>query len=220
MTKKKNPYESQNTAEIPEFLQKKEEIEAVQNQIPEETIVMNEVELEEEEMSERRNRTIKLSDKTLMIAGILMAALCLLTLFLFFSNISKSNALKAKEAEYQELVKSVSEKDATYQAQIKALQAEIDSLKNNGGSQSTPVSGDPTKETKFVVIAKEVNVRSSIDTNADNIVGQYKEGDILTVYGDLVSDNDGRQWGNVGTNKWVCIYIDNGADGYAEEYAG
>lgn len=218
MSKRKNPYESQETVDIPDFLMKKEEIEQeelIENKSRFSKRMFNQ-DSEDEEMSTRENRTrsIKMNEKTLMLAGGLLIALLLLALLGFIFAINKSNALKAKELEYQELAKSVNEKDL----QIKKLQDEIEALKasqTSGGD--IPV--DNNKQTKYIVIAESVNVRSEPNTDSnENIVSSLEEGKVFTVYGDLVKDNAGRSWGKIGDKQWVCIYIDNGADGYAEEF--
>ena len=132
----------------------------------------------------------------------------LLTLISFIYGVNKSNALKTKELEYQELAKSINEKDL----QIKKLQEEIDELKK-GGSTPAP-SGDNQKQTKYLVIAEVLNVRKKPTTEEDNIVRQLVEGQEVIVYGDLV-ENNGR-WGNIGTDEWICIYTDQDRP-FAEE---
>ena len=213
MTKRKNPYESQETVDIPDFLERKTEIE--------DEIVDEEDYYEEKEVGKLSNRTskirnIKLNDKTLTIIGAVFAGLLLLALFGIILGISKSNALKAKEAEYQELVKTFNEKEITYQQTIKDLQAEVDKYKSGNQPSGGDIPVDESKQTKYVIIADVVNIRSQPTAMSDK-VGELAEGDEITVYGDLVNDGVGNLFGKIGEGKWVCIYIDNGADGYAEE---
>ena len=212
MSKRKNPYESQETVDIPDFLMKKEEIEQeeeIENRSRFSRKIFNQ-DSEDEGMSTRGNkvRSIKLNERALMLIGGLLLALLLLTLISFIYGVNKSNALKTKELEYQELAKSINEKDL----QIKKLQEEIDELKK-GGSTPAP-SGDNQKQTKYLVIAEVLNVRKKPTTEEDNIVRQLVEGQEVIVYGDLV-ENNGR-WGNIGTDEWICIYTDQDRP-FAEE---
>ncbi len=215
----KNPYESQNTVDIPDFIGQQRQAETPEpvreapEEEPEETYEYEEEEYEEEEeMTEERNvlKGRRLNPNVVYIGLALLAVFFVLTLVLGVYGIKQRNALKVKTQEYDAYVKNAEAKEADYQLQIRDLKAQIKALKEQGGGSITP----DTVTSKWTVTADGINVRNKSSIEGE-VVGYVNRGDVLTIYGDPVKDADGRQWGRIKENEWVCLF--DGSVYYAEK---
>ena len=221
MTNEKNPYESQNTLDIPNFSEKEKAVrqEVRQDVTPVVKEIRKEVRREvktetpnelEPKKAPKKAKSFKINETVLLALAAAVVVLLLLSLFSVIYAINQKNALNAKEQELTALQESCAAKEARYESQIKSLQDEIDNLK---AAVVEPVVNEE-KQQQYEIVVESLNVRSSASTDAD-IVDSYTEGAKVLVYGDLVKDSSGKQWGKVGDGKWICV-IDEDGSAYAK----
>ena len=217
----KNPYESQETLDIPDFIEQKKEAApqiADSQSVDMKVFQMEETgEIKEEEIEERpvvRKNTRRVKDNIVQLGAILLGVLALLTVICLIFALTQHSALKKKQADYDALTTQMNEMKTNYETQIRLLEAEIEELKTpkeptpSGGGQNTG------NGTRYVVTATNgINLRKSASVESE-LVGSVDQGTEFTVVGDLVSDGEGRQWGKIRDDEWICII--NGDEVYAE----
>lgn len=208
-----NPYEKNDSVEVPSFVESKEEVDMSVFRL-DETGETAEVEYREEDDDEEEydeeegGRKLNLKVVIPLVCSVVFLALAAVGLMFGFSQRSKYAEMKTK---YDELVATSSKQVSDLNSQIKALQAEIETMK----ASSTPSvpAGDPanTNGTKYTVTAETgLRVRKGAGTGNDP-VGSVAKGTVVTVT--ETKSVDGGVWGKIREGEWICLSL-NG-----EEYA-
>ncbi|MBQ1478268.1 MAG: SH3 domain-containing protein [Erysipelotrichaceae bacterium] len=217
----KNPYESQETLDIPDFVEKKKDVqESVDMSVfkleddDKENEVTEEVEEEEEERPVRRGSR-RLKNNVMIAGGILLAVMAVLMIASLIFAGSQRSALKKKQAELDKLQTEMTTMKTQYETQINDLKKQIEELSKpvtptpSGSGSTVPANG-----TRYLVTASNgINLRAKASVESD-LVGSVDNGAEVVIIGDLVKDDEGRQWGKIDDNTWICLI--NGEEVYAE----
>ena len=216
----RNPYE--NGVDIPDFVEKNDDIDMSVFRMDTEETPKNNVDFEYEDDDDyddepRRN----LSGKGVtVIVGIIAVILLIAAVAGWIFGISKNNAYKKIEADYQTVTKQLTEANnnvSNLQAQISQLNDQITALQNaqTQSSSSDKTGGTPYKMvvgvkvrtgagTKYSCVSEDKvsdDVAEMCDFNGD--VTTIREGSIVSVY--EAKTEDGSTWGRIDDGAWVCL---------------
>ncbi|MBQ1508067.1 MAG: hypothetical protein IIZ47_01465 [Erysipelotrichaceae bacterium] len=207
--KEKNPYESQNTMDIPDFVEAKKEEES-------QSVNMEVFKLDADEYEEKKpvKRERHVRNNIVLIGAILLAAFMLLSIFSLIYAANQRNALKAKTVEYDALVKKTAEREKDYEAQIQNLKDQIENMSKSSSGETIPDKPVTGETTVWVITASNgVNVRVDHDIESER-VRSADNGTQVTVVGELYRDDEGRQWGHLDDGNWLVLI--NGEEEYAD----
>lgn len=216
----RNPYE--NGVDIPDFVEKNDDIDMSVFRMDTEETPKNNVDFDDEDDDDyddepRRN----LSGKGVtVIVGIIAVILLIAAVAGWIFGISKNNAYKKIEADYQTVTKQLTEANnnvSNLQAQISQLNDQITALQNaqTQSSSSDKTGGTPYKMvvgvkvrtgagTKYSCVSEDKvsdDVAEMCDFNGD--VTTIREGSIVSVY--EAKTEDGSTWGRIDDGAWVCL---------------
>ena len=227
----KNPYESDDTVDIPDFSSIKvndDDIDRSVFKMNDDTTTTSieepeeydeEYEDEDEEVSYRK---VKKSGIVMMAA--IMVILLILSIFGVVWGISKNKAYSNLKSEYDAYVSKATATETELNNKITELQNQI----NNSGSNSSGSTdgGSSTTETSTYKVSSAVdtiNIRSEASASSDRVkydslssavqsaVHKNTEGyayvetnGTFAVY-ETKNDSDGNTWARIDTNAWVCV---------------
>ncbi len=207
--KEKNPYESQNTMDIPDFVEAKKEEES-------QSVNMEVFKLDADEYEEKKpvKRERHVRSNIVLIGAILLAAFMLLSIFSLIFAANQRSALKTKTEEYDALVKKTAEREKDYEAQIQNLKDQIENMSKSSSGETIPDKPVTGETTVWVITASNgVNVRVDHDIESER-VRSADNGTQVTVVGELYRDDEGRQWGHLDDGNWLVLI--NGEEEYAD----
>ena len=208
----KNPYENQDTVDIPDFVEKDD----TNNSVDMSVFKMKDEETDEDEYEEEGERKpFRLKNKVVMLGAIALGVMLLILVVLLIFGISRGKALKTLQAQYDTYVADATAKIGEYEAKIQDLNRQIEELKN----PTQPVNPDsPTSDSKgkYVITADAINMRTEHEVNADNVYGTFDQDDEVAVE-EIYSDGT-RTWGKtVFDNMTVWFCISDGTNTYAKK---
>lgn len=219
----KNPYENDETVDIPDFPSIKDSDEDIDRSIfkmndEEETSTTNED--EEEYYEEEAPTYVKIKKSGLVIGGVVMAILLVLAIFGVVWGVSKNSAYSKLQTEYETA-------KTTYESQITTLNSKVTDLENqlaaNTSNNTTNNNGSGTTYKVSQAIDISIKIRSGAGTGNDQVkysslsadvqkvVTEGEDGyaylngnDEFTVY-ETKDDSSGNTWGRIDSNAWVCV---------------
>ena len=207
----KNPYESDNTVDIPEFVEDRSSTrsESIDMSIfklsNDDTQEYDEYDEEEyEEVHRSRN-----SNTLTLIFIILIILLLIAAVAAGLYALKQKKNYAALDAQYQTLVSEVND----YKTTISTLENEVNQLTDQLNAKKQESSG-----TTYEVIENGINFRKGAGTSYDkttyNGESQAYSGDTFKV-SEIVQDSDGNKWAKIADNVYFALEYDGEA--YAEK---
>lgn len=217
----RNPYE--NGVDIPDFIEKNDDIDMSVFRMDTEESSKSDFDIEDDddEFEEEPRRNPKSS---VLIIGILAIVFLIVAVAGWIFGISKSNAYKKIEADYQTLSSQLTEannKVSNLEAQISQLNTQIENMADKSSSSDSD-KGDYTKYVLKVgvkvrtgagikyqcVSEKKVSdeVRELCDFNDD--VTTIREGSVVKVY--ETKEDNSQTWGRIDDGAWICLKAEDG----------
>lgn len=225
----RNPYE--NGVDIPDFVEKNDEsidMSVFRMDTEESPKSQYDFDDEDDEYENEPNRNPK---APVLVIAILAVVFLIAAIAGWIFGISKNNAYKKIEADYQTLSSQLTEeknKASNLEAQISQLNTQIEALTKSNESSSSDESGDYAKYemlvgvkvrtgagTKYQCVSeKKVSdeVAEMCDFNED--ITTIREGSVVKVYETKVEAN--ATWGRIDTEAWVCLKAEDG-EAYASK---
>lgn len=222
---KKNPYETQNTVEIPSFIGQSAKSEPVteERKLVSEMVKDIEEEQKVEAIKEEPVKPARKKKKRLNVAlfmSFFAVAFAILSIILLISNVNKSNELKLKTDEYESYVKTAETQKAAYEAEIARLNSELESYKKPAVDNGT---GDNANGSRYYVEASYgVRIRkgpgvsydpydnlSALSSALQQVIDDQgsslfvNQGSTITVYETKANGDD--IWGRIGDGAWIAI---------------
>lgn len=225
----KNPYESDDTVDIPDFSSIKVNDDDIDRSVFkmnddttttsfDETVEEDDEEYEEDD-EEVSYRKVKKSGIVMMAA--IMVILLILSVFGIVWGVSKNKAYSNLKSEYDAYVSKATATETELNNKITELQNQI----NNSGSNSGSTDGgsSTTETTNYKVVADVLKIRSQASTSSNWVqfstlsssvqssVHQNADGQAYAVADDTVAvyetakDSDGNTWARIDTNAWIAI---------------
>ena len=216
----RNPYE--NGVDIPDFVEKNDDIDMSVFRMDTDEEPRSKFDIEDDDDDdEYEDEPRRLSGKgSTIIVGILAVVFLIAAVAGWIFGISKNNAYKKIEADYQTVTKQLTEANnnvSNLQAQISQLNDQITALQNaqTQSSSSDKTGGTPYKMvvgvkvrtgagTKYSCVSEDKvsdDVAEMCDFNGD--VTTIREGSIVSVY--EAKTEDGSTWGRIDDGAWVCL---------------
>lgn len=231
----KNPYEKDETVDIPDFPSIKDSDEDIDRSIfkmndDEEETTTDE---EEEYYEEEAPAYVKIKKSGLVIGGVVMAVLLVLAIFAVVWGVSKNSA-------YTKAIEDAAAAKTTYEAQITSLNAQVSDLKTQLEAQQSSSTSTDGKGVTYKVgseIDTSIAVRngagtsnakvvySNLSADLQKVVHEDSEGyayvtgnDQFTVY-ETKDDSSGNTWGKIdsGSDVWVCVKYGDATWAYAND---
>ena len=226
----RNPYESDDTVDIPDFSSIKvndDDIDRSVFKMNDDTTTTSYEEIEEDDDEEYEDddevsyRKVKKSGIVMMAA--IMVILLILSIFGVVWGISKNKAYSTLKSEYDAYVSKATATESELNNKITELQNQINNSGSNSGS--TDGSGTSTETVTYKVSSAvdTINIRSQATSSSDRVkydslsstvqsaVHKNDEGyayvetnGTFTVY-ETATDSDGNTWARIDTNAWVCV---------------
>ncbi len=219
--KEKNPYESQNTVDIPDFSTRKNEEtapeETVENTVNGQSVDMSVFELDADEYEEKEpvRKERKIRQSVIYAGAALLVALLILSIISMIVAGNARSSLKKLQADYDKLSENSKAVQKSYEDEITSLKAQIEELSKKSSGSDTPKPDDQSGAVRYRITASNgINIRAEASIESE-LVGSLANGDEVSVVGDLVPDNEGRQWGHTTDGHWVCLI--NGEEVYADK---
>ena len=209
----KNPYENQDSVDIPDFSSLKTDDNT--SDIDRSIFNMDDEDEEEyEEDEEPKYRRVK--QPVIIATGIVLVVLLILSIAALIYGLNKNSAYKDLKVQYETLQTNSAAKEADLNNQIAALNKKIEELTKG-------TSGDVTGDNVYTVNVG-VSVRKEANTNA---YADYKslpqsiqqlcdenDGVVVIRQGSSVnvletktesSSSGNRVWGRIADNAWICL---------------
>ena len=225
----RNPYESDDTVDIPDFSSIKVNDDDIDRSVfkmnDDTTTTSYEVPEEDEDYDEEDEevsyRKVKKSGIIMMAA--IMVILLILSVFGVVWGISKNKAYSTLKSEYDAYVSKASAKETELNNKITELEEQIKNSGNNSGSTDGSGTTVETVTYKVSSAVDTINIRSQATSSSDRVkyddlssavqssVHKNDEGyayvetnGTFTVY-ETATDSDGNTWARIDTNAWVCV---------------
>ena len=215
----KNPYENDDTVDIPDFSSIKVKDEDIEHSVFKtnnfsSTVEENDDEYEEEDEDENGSHNIKKTGLILMMSIIVL--LLILSIFGIAWGISKNKAYTALKSEYDEYVTKAQTNEKELNDKILELQNQLSNNSNN----NTEIQGETTYK---ITATGPVNIRTGagksnnqtlfndLSSKLQEIATKNDEGNALIDPGQKFTaleskeDSDGNTWAKLDDNAWVCI---------------
>ena len=229
----RNPYESDDTVDIPDFSSIKvndDDIDRSVFKMNDDTTTTSYEEIEEDDDEEYEDddevsyRKVKKSGIIMMAA--IMVILLILSIFGVVWGISKNKAYSTLKSEYDAYVSKATATESELNNKITELQNQINNSGSNSGS--TDGSGTSTETVTYVVSADVVKVRSKATVDSDWVaysslssavqssIHQNADGQAYAVADDKVAvyetanDSSGNTWARIDTNAWIAVVYGGG----------
>ena len=202
----KNPYENQETVDIPDFPSIKSDTEDIDRSVFKMDDDFNEDEYDEDEYDEEPTYR-KLRQPVIVATAIIMAVLLGLSIFGIVYGLGKKKEYNTLKEEYDAYVSRATANESSLNAQIAALQAQI--------SQPTNEEGSKEGAGNYRVVVDAINVRKEASTTSDAL-GVLNNDDTVKVI-ETTKDSSGNLWGKIdfnGQTGYFCIKL--GSDTLAE----
>lgn len=221
----KNPYENDETVDIPDFSSIKDSDEDIDRSIfkmndEEEAPAVNEEE-EEEYYEEEAPTYVKIKKSGLVIGGVVIAVLLVLAIFGVVWGVSRNSALAKLQSEYDTAKTTYETQITTLNSKVTDLEAQLAANQSSGTSTTTDGSGETYKVSQ--AIDASIKIRSgagtsnsqveysSLSADVQKVVSKGDDGyaylngnDQFTVY-ETKDDSSGNTWGRIDSNAWACI---------------
>lgn len=216
-----NPYEKDETVDIPDFPSIKDSDEDIDRSIfnmsdDEDTSV--ESSDDEEEYYEEEPTYLKVKKSGVVIAGVVMAILLVLAIFGVVWGISKNNKYSTLKTEYDQLQATATATETSLNAKITELEAQL----ANNTTNTTTTDGEGTTY-KVGSEIDSINIRKEASSSSDRVKRSDLSSDVqnatheeestgyayvaanatFTVY-ETKTVGD-QTWARIDTNAWVCV---------------
>lgn len=227
-----NPYEKDETVDIPDFPSIKDSDEDIDRSIfnmSDDNTTDVEVNNDEEEYYEEEPTYLKVKKSGVVIAGVVMAILLVLAIFGVVWGVSKNNKLSTLQTEYDQYKATATATETSLNAKITELETQI----ANANTSSTTTDG----EGKTYKVGSEIDTsiavrsgagtsnakvkRSDLSSDVQKNVNEDSDGyayvtgnDTFTVY--ETKEADGNTWGRIDSNAWVCVIYQGATWAYAD----
>ncbi len=224
----KNPYENDDTVEIPDFSSIKvndDDIDRSVFKISDDTATTSfDDQLEDDEDDEEYEdydeevsyRRVKKSGIVLMSA--VMVILLVLAVFGMFWGISKNKAYTSLKSDYDAYVADKSAEITELNNKITELQSQSSNSGSTTNTDSTTaqtstykVSADVVKIRSKATVDSDWVAYSSLSSSVQSVVHQNADGqsyatkdDVLTVY-ETANDSSGNTWARIDTSAWIAV---------------
>lgn len=209
----KNPYENQDSVDIPDFSSSKSD--DTTQDIDRSIFDMDDEDEEEyEEDEEPKYRRVKQS--VIIAAGILFVILLVLSIVTLVYGLNKRAAYKDLKEQYDAYQTNVAAKEADLNNQISVLKKQLEEATK--GSQVDQAGGDLYIVHLGVSVRKEANTNAYADYNSlpqsiqqlcdENdgvvIIRQGSSVNVLETKTENSSEGN-RVWGRIADNAWICL---------------
>lgn len=230
----RNPYENDETVDIPDFPSIKDSDDDIDRsifQMSDDTASQSEVDSDDdEEYYEEEPTYLKVKKSGVVVAGIVMAALLVLAIFGVVWGVSRNSKLSALQTEYDQYKATATATETSLNAKITELENQIASSSSStnttteggttykvGSEIDTSIavrSGAGTSNSKVKRSDLSSAVQSNVNEDSDGYA--YVTGnDTFTVY-ETKDDSDGNTWGRIDSNAWVCVKYGGATWAYAD----
>lgn len=234
MMNENNPYEKDETVDIPDFPSIKDSDEDIDRSIfnmSDDESSSDVEDSDDEEYYEEEPTYLKVKKSAVIVAGVVLAVLLVLAIFGVVYGISNKNKYSSLKTEYDQYVATATAKETELNAKITELQTQINNA-NSNTSDNTMNKDNAVTYKVTSAVDDGIKVRSGAGTNYDQVkvsdlsedlqkvvteVGGYAyvNGNAeFTVY-ETAKDSSGNTWGRIDSNAWVCVIY--GEDTYAYE---
>lgn len=209
----KNPYENQDSVDIPDFSSLKTDD---TNQDIDRSIFSMDDEDEEEYEEDEEPKYRRVKQPIIIATGVLLVILLVLSIAALIYGLNKSSAYKDLKAQYDAYQTNAAAKEADLNNQITALKKQVEELTKASQGEA---SGD-----NLYIVNLGVSVRKEANTNAyadykslpQNIQQLCDENDgvVIIRQGSSVnvletktenSSSGTRIWGRIADNAWICL---------------
>lgn len=218
----RNPYEKDETVDIPDFPSIKDEDEDIDRSIfkmSEDEDASSDEEVEEEYEEEEPVTYLRVKKSAAIVAVVIMAALLVLAIFGVVWGVSRNSKLATLQTEYDTYKATATATETSLNAKITELESQISSNTSNNGSSTTTETGETYKvgqEIDTINIRKEASSssdrvkRSDLSSAVQEATHESEDGyayvqanSTFTVY--ETKDVGDQTWARIDTNAWVCI---------------
>jgi len=205
----KNPYENQESVEIPDFPSIKDE-----DDIDRSKFKLDEEEYDDEEYYDDEPKTRVVKRSVIVLTIVLLVLLLGLSTFGIVFGLSKNKAYNTISAEYEEYKNKAISNETALNAKIVELEAKI------AEQEAVVVTDEPV----VYVVKADAGLRVRKDAKVDgdnfadfeslsaNVKKQCaKDGDAVVVYNGAefevseVKKNGTATWGKIDANAWICL---------------
>lgn len=207
----KNPYENQDTVDIPDFVEDKT---GNSSSVDMSIFKMNDKE-DDDYYDDEDDYTDELSgpSRKLNVPVIILSILVAVLLFVSIFSIIKKSSADKQISELNTTVETLKNKVSSYENEITSLNAKIAELENGGKDEKDDGKDDsePTASDEGnyeIIVEGGINLRSEPKIG-DNLVGSIPTGSFEGT-GKPITDDDGNVWIKTIDGSYACMKLADG----------